>query len=57
MDSSIERLERRLMRLLDRKTALDTEDAMQLADMWRDVVRLSDGVSKSLSDFYIVVTS
>ena len=57
MDSSIERLERLLFRLLDRKTVLVAEDAIKIS---RQIDFLYDPLQKltnAVADFFIVISS
>lgn len=50
-DSQIERLEREIFRLLDRKTLLTVENAISLTDKYRTFVALVTDLEKSIVDF------
>jgi hypothetical protein len=54
-DTSIERLERRLFRMLRRKTVIDTDDAAALyEDYWRPFFDRVRELEQSLADFITV---
>jgi len=55
-DSSIERMERRIFALLDRKTPIDAEDAIELYDRYfKEFWNLAKSLEQGLIDFYGVV--
>ena len=56
VDTQIERMERTIFRLLDRKTVLDVRDADRLAEHWRQVTAEQRKVEKSLADFYFILS-
>lgn len=56
-DSSIERMERRIFALLDRKTLIDEEDAIQLYERYfKEFHNLVKDLERGLVDFYGVVS-
>lgn len=56
LDSSLERLERRLEVLRSRKTIIDREAALTLVPLWNDFVEKLRIVEKVLADFISVVS-
>ena len=56
-DSSIERMERRIFALLDRKTLVDEEDAIELYDKYyKDFIQKVKHLEKGLIDFYGILS-
>lgn len=55
-DTAIERIERRLFTLLDRKTLITREVALSLVPLWNDYIAKTRDLEKGLADF-ISVTS
>jgi len=56
LDSSLERLERRIETLRGRKTIIDREAALTLVPLWNDFAIKIRTVEKSLADFISVVS-
>lgn len=54
-DSQIERIERRLFTLLDRKSLITPEAALTLVPLWSEFVSLSKRLEQGLSDFFEIV--
>jgi hypothetical protein len=53
----MERLERRIFRLLDRKTLIDVEDAVELFDKYyKDMVNKIRTTERALVRFYEIVS-
>jgi len=50
-DTAIEKIERRLFRLLDRKTLITEEDAMKLVPEWNDFMKQVRDLEHGLADF------
>jgi len=57
LDTQIERMERTLFRLLERKTILQTKDAVRLADHYTLLVQEMRNLEQGLTDFNTVVQS
>lgn len=55
LDTDIERMERRIFRLLDRKTILQTKDASNLSTYYATLVQDMRALEQGLRDFYSVV--
>ena len=55
-DSAIEVLERRIFRLLERKTIIDYEAALTLVPLYNDFVAKVQIMEKGLADFLEVVS-
>ena len=54
-DSQIERIERRIFTLLDRKSLITPEAALTLVPLWSDYVSLNKKLEQGLSDFFEIV--
>lgn len=54
-DTELERFERTIFRLLDRKTVLDVRDGQRLAEHWRKTVDKARGIEKGLADFFFIL--
>jgi hypothetical protein len=55
-DSSLERMERRIFNLLDRKTLIDVEDAIELYDKYyAEFVTLVKSTETALVNFYNII--
>ncbi|MBA7552677.1 hypothetical protein ES705_45247 [subsurface metagenome] len=50
-DSSMERLERRLFALIDRKTLISPESALTLIPLWNDLIKGVRDVENGITDF------
>ena len=57
LDTEIEKMERLLFRLLDRKTILTTEDAVRIGKAMDALIIPMNRLQSSVADFYIVTTS
>ena len=55
LDSNIEKMERLIFRLLQRKTVLTTEDAKRLSDAYGKLPKNMNDLAKFLADFFIIV--
>lgn len=55
LDSNVEKLERLLFRLLQRKMVLTTDDARRIADAYSKLPSNMNELSKHIADFYILV--
>lgn len=53
-DTAIEVLERRMFRMLDRKTIIDRESALTLVPLWNDFIAKAKAMEKALADFISV---
>lgn len=51
MDSSIERLERRIFTLLNRKTVIDRPAALTLVPLWNNFIETGSKFQRALADF------
>ena len=56
-DTELERMERTIFRLLDRKTVLTGDDALRISRMWNAVNGKARDFEKGLAEFYTVVSS
>lgn len=56
-DTSIERLERRIFRLLDRKTPLNLESAETLVPLYNDFVKKAVAMENGLTDLLTLIVS
>lgn len=54
MDTRIERLERTLFRLLDRKTLLSAKDALRIAQDWNNVLDAGRGLEAKIRDAMMI---
>lgn len=54
-DTAIERLERRLLKLRDRKTLIDAEAVMTLNPLWRDFIRKVNSTEVGIIDLMNIV--
>lgn len=54
-DSQIERMERRIFTLLDRKSLITAESIVSLAEQWNKFVQLSRRVEQGLIDLITIV--
>ena len=54
-DSSIERIERRIVALSNRKTIITREAAMSLAPLWNDFIRNVRSFETGFADFLAIV--
>ncbi len=55
-DSAIERLERRIFTLLDRKTIIDRDAALTMDPLYRDFFERVRQTERALRDFYEIVS-
>lgn len=56
-DSSLERMERRIFALLERKTIIDEEDAIQLYERYfKEFYSLVKNLEQGLVDFYGIIS-
>ena len=55
-DTELERFERTIFRLLDRKTVLDVRDGQRLAAHWRSTVEKARAIEKGLADFFFIIS-
>lgn len=56
-DSEIERMERTIFRLLDRKTVLESKDAVRLAEHYSSLTQSLRRLEQGLTDFNTIVQS
>lgn len=54
LDTQIERIERKIFSLLDRKTLITREDALNLVPMWNEFTKLAQQTERGLTDFISV---
>ena len=57
LDTYIERFERHIFRLLDRKTVLTGEDGLAIAKYIDSIYEPLNKMASAVADFYIVVSS
>lgn len=53
-DTAMEVLERRIFRLLDRKTIIDGDSAMTLVPLWNDFIAKARLMEAALADFIMI---
>lgn len=56
LDSQIERVERRLFVLLDRKSLVTPESVISLANLWSEYQRLNKAMEQGLIDLFTIVS-
>lgn len=57
LDTTVEVMERRILRLLDRKTVLQSKDAQALSTDYAELAVRLRTLEQNLRDFFVVVTS
>lgn len=57
LDTEIERMERRLLRLLDRRTILTIKSAEELNRFYDQLVQRINNLQQSLTDYTIIVSA
>ena len=55
LDTQVERIERRLYQLLDRKTLIDRDDAVWMVNLWIKLLELLGNMERALTDFVEIV--
>lgn len=55
-DSAIERIERRMFTLLNRKTIIDQEAALTMVPLWNDFRKKVGVLERALADFISIVS-